>query len=42
MAGRPEAALLLWLFGDLKYGVSLLSLFLLYINIEIGKMDVKC
>ena len=42
MAGRPEAALPVWLFGDLKCGVSFLSLFLLYINIKIGKIDVKC
>ena len=35
IAGRPKAALLFWFFGDVvcRY----LSLFLLYINIKIGK-----
>ena len=37
MAGRPKAALQFLFFGDFKCGVPLLSLFLLYINIKIGK-----
>ena len=36
-AGRPKAALLFWFFGDFGCGVSCLSLFMLYTNIEIGK-----
>ena len=34
IAGRPKAALLFWFFGDFS---RYLSLFVLYINIEIGK-----
>ena len=41
IAGRPKAALLFWFFGDFRCGVRL-SLFLLYINIKKGKIDVKC
>ena len=37
IAGRPKAALLFCFFGDFRCGVPLLSLFLLYINIKIGK-----
>ena len=37
IAGRPKAALLFWFFGNFRCGVSFLSLFVLYINIEIGK-----
>ena len=36
IADRSKAALLFWFFSDFRCGVSL-SLFLLYINIEIGK-----
>ena len=38
IAGRPKAALLFWFFG----GVPSLSLFLLYINIKIGKNRCVC
>ena len=34
IAGRPKAPLLFWYFSDFRCGVSLFSL---YINIEIGK-----
>ena len=33
IAGRPNAALLFWFFGDFRCG----ALFMLYINIKIGK-----
>ena len=36
IADRSMVALLFWLFGDFRCGV-MLSIFLLYINIEIGK-----
>ena len=36
IAGRPKAALL-WFFGGFRCGIRYLSLFLLYINIKIGK-----
>ena len=42
VTGRPKAALLFWFFGDFRCGVSLLIVILaLYINIKIGKIDVK-
>ena len=37
IAGRPKAALLFGFFGDLDMVYRYLSLFLLYINIKIGK-----
>ena len=37
IAGRPKAALLVWLFGDFRCGVSLFIVILVYINIKIGK-----
>ena len=37
IAGRPKAALLFWFFGDFRCVCRCLSLFLLYININIGK-----
>ena len=37
IAGRPKAALLFQFLGDCRCGVLFLSLFLLYINKEIGK-----
>ena len=44
IAGRPKKALLFWFFGDFRCGVLLLIIVILviYINIEIGKIDVKC
>ena len=46
IAGRPKAALLLWFFFGylviLDVVCCYLLFFLLYINIEIGKIDVKC
>ena len=45
IAGRPKAALLFWSFGSLvilDVVCRYLLLFVLYINIEIGKIDVKC
>ena len=39
IAGLLKAALLFWFFGDFRCGM---LLFLLYINIEIGKTSVKC
>ena len=43
IAGRPKAALLFWLFGDFRCGVLLfLVILVIYINIEMVKLDVKC
>ena len=41
IAGRPKAALLFWFSGGFRCR-ALLLLSLLYMNIEIGKIDVKC
>ena len=41
IAGRPKAALLFWFFSDFKCSVPL-SLFLLYMNIKIGKNSINC
>ena len=40
IAGRPNAALLFWFFGDFRCGVSLFVLFVLYIKIKIGSIRV--
>ena len=37
IAGRPEAALLFWFFGDFGCGMLYLRIFSLHINIKIGK-----
>ena len=44
IAGRPNASLLFWFFGDFRCGcgVLLVMVFSLYINIKIGKIGVKC
>ena len=42
IAGRPKAALLFWFFSDFICDVPLFIVFLLYINIKIGKIDVNC
>ena len=40
-AGRPKAALPFRFVGEFKYGVLLFIVVLLFINIEISKIDVK-
>ena len=42
IAGNPNALLLFLFFGDFRCSGCSLLLFLLSINIEIGKIDVKC
>ena len=43
IAGRPKAAFLFWFFGDFKCGAMLfMVIHVLYINIKIGKIAVKC
>ena len=43
IAGSPKAALLFWFFSDFRCGVPLFNvIFVLYIDIKIGKIDVKC
>ena len=42
IAGRPKAAFLFGSLVVLDAVFRYLSLFLLYINIKIGKVDVKC
>ena len=44
IAGRPKAAALqFWFFGDFSDDVLLfIGIFVIYINIKIGKINIKC
>ena len=42
IAGRPQAALLFWFFGDFRGGVLLFMVILVIYKYKISKIVVKC